>query len=157
MSAGSFLRRLMRRADPDAVDSVDVTPDGVDLLTNDLKDAWRQFTLCGDGHPGATQENEYIWVIRDHKGRPVGGARVFAGPPPSIDVEIAPKHRRKGYATALYEALDASGFDTDGASDQALRTRMMTPLGYAFMVGRRRKRAASAGGAGEAASASKDK
>lgn len=114
------------------------------LLVADLEPEWRQFLSYGEGRPGATEENENLWVIRDQRGRPVGGARVFAGPPAAIDIEIAPGYRRKGYATALYEALAAAGFNTEAASDHALGAGLMTPFGYAFMIGRRRKRASLA-------------
>lgn len=138
-----LLRLLARRSgrrDPDSVDvGVDI-PDGVRLLTGDLQEEWQQFLHYGKGSPGARAETDDIWVVRDERGRPVGGARVFWGPPPAIDVEIAPRHRRMGYATVLYEALNAAGFDTEGASDHAVATGMMTPLGYAFLDGRRRKR-----------------
>ena len=128
------------RMDPNLVDpGVDI-PDDVHLLTADLQEEWREFLNYGKGPPGARAVNGAIWVVRDERGKPVGGARVFRGPPPTIDVEIAPRYRRRGYATVLYQALDAAGFDTEGASDRAVATGMMTPLGYAFMAGRGRKR-----------------
>ena len=132
--------RRSGRMDPSIVDPGFDIPDDVHLLTAGLQEDWREFLNCGNGPPGATEENEAIWVVRDERGRPVGGARVVRGPPPAIDVEIAPRYRRRGYATALYQALNAAGFDTEGASDRAVATGMMTPLGYAFMAGRRRKR-----------------
>jgi GNAT superfamily N-acetyltransferase len=137
MRLSRFLRDSGRK-DANLVDEGVEIPAGVHLLTRELQAGWSQFLNYGNGPPGATEENPDIWVVRDRWGRPVGGARVFWGSLPAIDIEIAPKFRRKGYATVLYEALSAAGFDTEVASDHALATGMLTPLGYAFMIGRRR-------------------
>jgi GNAT superfamily N-acetyltransferase len=84
-------------------------------------------------------------VIRNDKGCVVGGARVHVNDNPefpvSIDVAIDPRHRRKGYATRLYEALNEAGVDVELGSDTSMKFRTMTKMGYAFMVGRRTKKA----------------
>lgn len=103
-----FLRDSGRK-DANLVDEGVEISAGVHLLTRELQAGWSQFLNYGNGPPGATEENPDIWVVRDPWGRPVGGARVFWGSLPAIDIEIAPKFRRKGYATVLYEALSAAG------------------------------------------------
>ena len=95
--------------------------------------------VFGRGRPGITRETEIIWVVRDRWGRIVGGAKAIDHDPPVLDVEIHPRHRRKGHATALYEAMKAAGIDVEAGSDASLRDRLLTPLGYAFQDGRRAK------------------
>ncbi len=105
----------------------------------------------GRRHVGAAQsgsggrpETATYWVIRDKWGRVIGGAKAVAVDDSMIalDVEVAVEHRRRGHATRLYEAIAAAGIDVEAGSDTSLEFGRMTPLGYAFCVGRRRKHAA---------------
>jgi GNAT superfamily N-acetyltransferase len=94
----------------------------------------------GKGKAGVTQEREEWWVIRDDRGRIVGGAVVGpVGPnhPVSIDVGIDPKRQGQGFGTALYAALEDAGIDIEAGSAASLAHRFMTPLGYIFMRSRR--------------------
>ena len=96
----------------------------------------------GRGKPGVTQEDEGWWVIRDERGRAVGGAMVASiGPdhPVAMDVVVDPKRQGQGVGTALYEALAAAGIDVEAGSTASLAHRLMTPLGYVFMRSRRRR------------------
>lgn len=106
---------------------------------------WRRFRTYGPGPPGVTQETDSDWVIRSEAGCVVGGARVHVEHVPeplvSIDVAIDPRYRRRGYATRLYEALEAAGLPVEQGSHASMRYGTMTRLGYAFMVGRRAKKA----------------
>ncbi len=94
----------------------------------------------GKGNPGVTQEREAWWVIRDDLGRVAGGAMVAAmGPdhPVSIDVAVDPRRHAEGWASRLYEALDARGIDMEAGSAASLAHGTMTPDGYRFMRARR--------------------
>jgi GNAT superfamily N-acetyltransferase len=93
----------------------------------------------GRGKPGITRETEVCWILRDRWGRIIGAAKAIDGDPPALDIEISPEHRRKGHATRLYAAISAAGIDVEEGSDASLREGLMTPLGYAFQVGRRSK------------------
>jgi hypothetical protein len=44
---------------------------------------------------------------------------------------------RQGFGSMLYRALEEVGIDVEAASAASLAHRTMTPLGYAFMLGRR--------------------
>jgi len=115
---------------------------------NPFEPLWRHFRQYGKGQPGVTQETDSDWVIRDARGKVVGGVvadQIAPGHPVSLDVAIDPWHRRQGYATQLYQALAAAGIDEEAGSDASLRRGTMTYLGYAFMVGRRRKTKRSSG------------
>lgn len=96
----------------------------------------------GRGRPGVTQEREWWWVIRDHRGRVVGGAMVGdmgPGHPVSIDVAIDPRRRRQGWASALYAELGRRGIDMEAGSVQSLAHGTMSVDGYRFMLARRLK------------------
>jgi GNAT superfamily N-acetyltransferase len=139
-------RQTTPPTDPDAVHTTELPPPPAALIDDNPSELlWPQFRRYGPGMPGLTQETASDWVIRSDLGCVVGGARVHveALPEPlvSIDVAIAPRHRRRGYATRLYEALVAAGIDVEAGSDTSLRYGTMTKLGYAFMVGRRAKKA----------------
>lgn len=104
-----------------------------------------ELVLYGKGPPGITRENEFTWVARDEKGRVIGGARAHADfSPPLLDVEVVPEQRRKGWATRLYAEIAAVGIDVEAGSDRSLADGLLTPLGYAFQVGRRAKKAGHA-------------
>lgn len=92
----------------------------------------------GKGKPGVTEEREDWWVIRDDRGRVVGGPIVGSiGPDhPAID----PARQGQGFGTALYAALEAAGVDLEAGSAASLAHRTMMPLGYIFMRSRRRRR-----------------
>ena len=97
----------------------------------------------GKGLPGVTQEREWWWVIRDQCGRVVGGAMVGdigRGHPVSIDVAVDPVRQGEGWATRLYDHLEAQGIDMEAGSSASLAHCSMTPDGYRFMLGRRRRR-----------------
>lgn len=101
----------------------------------------------GKGTPGVIREREWWWVIRDDRGRVVGGAMVGdMGPdhPVSIDVAVDPARQGEGWATRLYEALEERGFDMEAGSAASLAHRSMTPDGYRFMRARREKRSSGA-------------
>jgi GNAT superfamily N-acetyltransferase len=94
----------------------------------------------GKGKPGVTQEREWWWVIRDERGRVVGGAMVGdmgRGHPVSIDVAVDPAHQGEGWATRLYAELEARGIDMEAGSSASLAHCTMTPDGYRFMRARR--------------------
>ena len=98
---------------------------------------------CGKGPPGVTQEREEWWVIRDERGRPVGGAKVGnIGPdhPVSLDVAVDPGRQGEGWASRLYVALEAAGIDMEAGSEASLAHVTMTPDGYRFMRARRLKK-----------------
>jgi GNAT superfamily N-acetyltransferase len=139
--------RLPTPVDPEAIDldvaiSQKVEP-GL-IADNDLSSLWVMLrNRYGPGDPGITQESSSDWIIRTDRGCVAGGVVVHAndgdGLPPSIDVAIDPRYRRRGYATRVYEAIRAAGIDVEAGSDASMRFGTMTKLGYAFMVGRRRK------------------
>lgn len=94
----------------------------------------------GRGRPGVTQERADRWVIRDHGGCVVGGARAAdVGPshPVALDVAIDPNRKGEGFATALYAPLGETGIDVEAASAASLAHRLMTAGGYRFMRARR--------------------
>lgn len=119
-------------------------PAGALIEDNRWDPLWRQFRSYGPGRLGVTQETDSDWVVRTALGCVAGGARVYVEHVPellvSIDVAVDPRYRRRGYATRLYEALEAAGVDVEAGSDASIRYRTMTRLGYAFMVGRRAKK-----------------
>lgn len=87
-----------------------------------------------------TREEHEGWIVRDARGDVVGGSRVGdvgADHPPALDVAVDPQRLREGFASTLYAALEAAGIDVESASTASLAHRTMTPLGYAFMLGRR--------------------
>jgi len=109
---------------------------------NTLDPLWPKARAFGRGIPGVTRENHMWWVIRDDRGRVVGGVRVATigpGHPPGLDVTVDPRRRRQGWASALYRAVEAAGVDLEAASDASLAHRAMTPLGFAFMLRRRQR------------------
>lgn len=134
------------RAD-DVEPSVEIPRPAAGALIDDNRwdPLWKQFRTYGPGRPGVTQVTHSDWVIRCELGCVVGGARVHVVDVPdllvSIDVAIDPRYRRRGYATRLYQALEAAGIDVEAGSDSSMRYGTMTRLGYAFMVGRRAKKA----------------
>jgi GNAT superfamily N-acetyltransferase len=98
--------------------------------------------IYGKGRPGVTQEREEWWVIRDDRGRVVGGAMVAdLGPdhPVSIDVAMDPRRQGEGWASRLYETLERRGIDMEAGSAASLAHATMTPDGYRFMRARRMK------------------
>ncbi|MES2210147.1 MAG: GNAT family N-acetyltransferase [Chloroflexota bacterium] len=110
------------------------------ILDNDEEPLFPKFQEYGKGRPGVTEEREEWWVLRDDRGRVVGGAIVGSmGPdhPVSIDVAIDPARQGQGLGTALYAALEAAGVDMEAGSAASLAHRTMTPLGYVFMRSRR--------------------
>lgn len=107
---------------------------------NDEQPLFPQLKQYGKGKPGVTEEREEWWLIRDDRGRVVGGAMVGSmGPdhPVSVDVAVDPRRQCQGFGTALYTALEEAGFDMEAGSAASLAHRTMTPLGYAFMRSRR--------------------
>jgi GNAT superfamily N-acetyltransferase len=94
----------------------------------------------GRGVPGVAQEEDEWWVIRDERGRVVGGAMVASiGPdhPVSVDVAVDPRRQAQGFGSALYAALEEAGVDVEAGSAASLAHRTITPLGYVFMRSRR--------------------
>lgn len=94
----------------------------------------------GRGGPGFSHEGDEWWVIRDERGRVVGGAKVgWVGPdhPVALDVAVDPRRRGERFATRLYEGLEHAGIDVEAASSASLAHRLMTPEGYVFMRARR--------------------
>ena len=134
-------RRLHGYEQPQEPDSSFAIPPEIEPLLHrgPLVPLMESLLVFGRGRPGITRETEIIWVVRDRWGRIVGGAKAIDPDPPVLDVEIDPRHRRKGHATALYEAIKAAGIDVETGSDGSLRDRLLTPLGYAFQAGRRAK------------------
>lgn len=139
--------RMLRRSRGGRHDSVDadfVVPANVRgrLLRTPPQPLMDSLHSLGRGRPGITRESDIYWVVRDRRGQIIGGAKadVVDASLVALDVEIAPDHRRRGHATALYAAISEAGIDVEAASDVSLREGLMTPLGYAFQVGRRRKR-----------------
>ena len=117
---------------------------GVLIPDNEEDPLWVQMRKrYGPGRPGVARESAVDWVIRTDSGCVAGGARVYVDDdpefPPSLDVGIDPRYRRRGYASRIYEAIRAAGIDTEAGSDASLLFGTMTRLGYAFMVGRRSK------------------
>ena len=112
------------------------------LLRRPLRPFMESLRSFGRGRPGITRETEIYWVVRDQHGRIIGGAKaeVIDDDLVALDVEVLPEHRRRGHATRLYLAIQEAGVDVEAASDTSLSEGFMTPLGYAFQVGRRRKR-----------------
>lgn len=112
------------------------------LLRRPLRPFMESLRAFGRGRPGITRETEIYWVVRDRHGRIIGGAKadVIDEDLVALDVEIVREHRRRGHATRLYLAIQEAGIDVEAASDTSLSEGFMTPLGYAFQVGRRRKR-----------------
>jgi len=109
---------------------------------NSAEPLFPKLRAYGTGRPGVTQEREEWWVIRDDRGRVVGGAMVgYMGPnhPVSIDVAVDPRRQGEGWASRLYEALELSGFDMEAGSAASLAHTTMTPDGYLFMRARRMK------------------
>jgi GNAT superfamily N-acetyltransferase len=145
-----LVRLLTRRPSPplpsEQLDGDFVIPPEIapHLLRTELDPLMATLRSFGRGPPGVSRETEIYWVVRDRGGRVVGGAKADSSVPRAIalDIEIAPHHRRQGHATRLYEAIAAAGIDVEAASDYSLEHNLMTPLGYAFQVGRRRKRRA---------------
>jgi GNAT superfamily N-acetyltransferase len=138
-------RRLPPPADPEALDAdLEIAPDVAAKLIrdNELQPLWQLLRRrFGPGAPGVRRETDFDWIIRTEHGCVAGGAIVYPnegnGLPPSIDVAIDPRYRRRGYATKLYEAIAAAGIDVEAGSDGSMRFGTMTRMGYAFMVGRR--------------------
>lgn len=96
----------------------------------------------GRGQPGVTHEEAESWIVRNTRGQVVGGVRVGdVGPdhPPALDVAVDPRQLRQGFGSMLYRALEEADIDVEAASAASLAHRTMTPLGYAFMLGRRRR------------------
>lgn len=94
----------------------------------------------GKGQSGVAQEREWWWVIRDERGRVVGGAMVADnGPdhPVSIDVAVDSERQGEGWASRLYAELKRQGIDMEAGSAAALAHCTMTPDGYRFMRSRR--------------------
>lgn len=117
------------------------SPIGRQLLREPLQPLMESLRSFGRGTPGITRESEIYWVVRDRWGRIIGGAKadVVDADLVALDVEIAAQHRRQGHATRLYQAIQEAGIDVEAASDTSLREGLMTPLGYAFQVGRRNR------------------
>ncbi len=132
--------RGVDRVDPDLVVPAEVRP----LLIKDNSDEplWPQFQEFGKGRSGVTRETPDTWVARDNSGRVVGGAIVEPIGDTgyhAIDVAVEPRHRRYGFGSQLYAAIQAAGIDVEACSNASLHLGTMTELGYAFQVGRRRK------------------
>ena len=109
---------------------------------NEHEPLFPKLRAFGRGKPGVTREREWWWVIRDERGRVVGGAMVGdmgMGRPVSIDVAIDPGRQGEGWATRLYAELEARGIDMEAGSSASLAHGTMTPDGYRFMLARRRK------------------
>lgn len=112
------------------------------MSDNDEEPLFPKLVRYGRGKPGVTAESDGWWVIRDARGRVVGGAMVAsigADHPVAIDVAVDPKRQQQGLGTALYKALAAAGVDVEAGSRASLAHRTMTPLGYLFMRSRRRR------------------
>jgi len=63
----------------------------------------------------------------------------YAQPIEQVWLITRPDARRRGWATRLYKFAQSCGFDMEAASDGSLINGLLTPDGYDFMVGRRRK------------------
>jgi GNAT superfamily N-acetyltransferase len=100
-----------------------------------------QLKAYGNGRPGVKQERESWWVIRDGRGRVVGGAMVGGGDdhPVAIDVAVDPSRQGEGWASRLYAELERHGIDMEAGSAASLAHCTMTPDGYRFMRTRRLK------------------
>lgn len=135
-------RRLPEDPDPNVTIPADIR---ARLLRRPLRPFMESLWSFGRGRPGITRETDIYWVLRDRRGRIIGGAKadVIDEDLVALDVEVVPEHRRRGHATRLYLAIQDAGIDVEAASDTSLREGFMTPLGYAFQVGRRRKRRAA--------------
>jgi GNAT superfamily N-acetyltransferase len=100
----------------------------------------RELRNFGKGPPGIHRDDDYWWILRDRRGRVIGGARVITDEDPVlIDIEVDRQHRRQGHATRLFAEIEAAGYDVESGSDHSLATGMLSPLGYAFHVARRAK------------------
>jgi GNAT superfamily N-acetyltransferase len=107
---------------------------------NEDEPLFPKFKRYGKGKPGVAQVEDEWWVIRDDRGRIVGGAIVGSiGPdhPVSIDVAVDPQRQGQGYGTALYAALLAGDIDVEAGSAASLAHRSMTSRGCIFMRSRR--------------------
>jgi GNAT superfamily N-acetyltransferase len=135
-------RRYGTPVAPSEPDQSFVIPSEIDphLLRNSLVPLLDELRHYGRGRPGIERVTEIYWVIRDRRGRIVAAAKGIPDDPPVLDVEVDTAYRRRGYATMLYEAMEAAGVDVEAGSDASLREGLITPLGYAFQIGRRRKR-----------------
>lgn len=112
------------------------------IADNEDEPLFPKLKAYGRGRPGVTRERDYWWVIRDDRGRVVGGAEVAdlgPGHPASIDVAVDPARRSEGWATRLYEALARNGIDVEAGSSSSLAHCTMTADGYRFMRARRLK------------------
>jgi GNAT superfamily N-acetyltransferase len=101
----------------------------------------RELKQFGKGPTGIRRDQEYWWILRDHRGRVIGGARVITDENPVlIDIEVEERHRRQGHGSRLFAVVELAGYDMEAGSDHSLATGTLSPLGYAFQVGRRRQR-----------------
>jgi len=111
-------------------------------LDNPIEPLFPRLRAYGTGRPGVTQERDEWWVIRDDRGRVVGGAMVAdmgRNHPVSIDVAVDPRRQGEGWASRLYGALERHGIDMEAGSAASLAHTTMTPDGYLFMRARRMK------------------
>lgn len=138
----------LRREDPYAEKPADEPDPGFDIPGEINRRLNRRSTvpllreLCnfGKGPPGIRRDDDYWWILRDRRGRVIGGARVITDEDPVvIDIEVDRQHRRQGHATRLFAEIEAAGYDMESGSNHSLATGMLSPLGYAFHVGRRAK------------------
>lgn len=109
---------------------------------NDNEPLFPKLKRYGKGRPGVAHEADEWWVIRDKRGRVVGGAMIASiGPdhPVLIDVAVDPRRQAQGFGTALYAGLEDAGIDVEAGSAASLAHRTLTPLGYVFMRSRRRR------------------
>ncbi len=147
MSLWEWLRSRLDRIPENAarIDAGTIIPSEVRAkLIEDNPDEplWPRFGRFGRGKPGVTRETPINWVVRDGRGRVAGGAVVTPigdGGFHTVDVAVHPRHRRRGYATQLYEEIARAGINIEACSNASLHLGTMTALGCAFMVGRRRK------------------
>jgi GNAT superfamily N-acetyltransferase len=136
-----LLQRLRGRPSPtppsEELDEDFVVPPGIEphLLRARLDPLMATLRMFGRGRPGITRETEIYWVVRDRRGRVIGGAKADDSIPRAIavDVEIAPHHRRQGHASRLYEAIAAAGIDVEAASDYSLEQKLMTSQRRAWL------------------------
>jgi GNAT superfamily N-acetyltransferase len=140
----TLLDRLRGRPHPEPVvrPIAPIPPVIAERLCRDNEDLplFPQLRQYGRGRPGVTQEAGEHWVVRDERGRVVGGAKVgWVGPdhPVALDVAVDPSRQGEGWATLLYEALEEAGIDAEAGSAASLAHRQMTRDGYAFMRARR--------------------
>ena len=140
----SLLAQAPRRRPTSAWPSAPIPPVIASRLRpdNDDEPLFPKLASYGRGRPGVTHEREWWWVIRDERGRVVGGAMVAdmeRGHPVAIDVAVDPVRQGEGWASRLYAELEARGIDMEGGSSASLAHCTMTPDGYRFMVARRRR------------------